>query len=36
MPARDRPLSARQETFRHCYVYFPNAARAGDGGPDDK
>ncbi len=24
----DRPLSARQETFCHSYVYFPNAANA--------
>ncbi len=25
---RDRPLSPRQETFCHSYVYFPNAANA--------
>ena len=24
----DRPLSPRQETFRHSYVYYPNAANA--------
>ncbi len=24
----DRPLSPRQETFCHSYVYFPNAANA--------
>ncbi len=26
--SRDRPLSPRQETFCHSYVYFPNAANA--------